>query len=165
MRKCQYCRKIFCRNCMVHDVVTGDPTIMFCLNCARRIVSPRRHIAYLGLTNHLKFRAAFTRVVKLSFAKIDGLIGTNLPMKAFRESAWWSNSASSVHAKAWLDAGWEVQAANLKEGYVIFKKVLDIPFKQSAHAKLKVTKPFTPVPVRLPRSKAPSKTKMSKTLC
>ena len=71
-------------------------------------------------------------VVKLSFARIDGLIGSNLPMSAFRDEAWWSNSSSSAHAKAWLNAGWEVQEVNLKEGYVVFKKVRDIPLKKSA---------------------------------
>jgi hypothetical protein len=110
----------------------------------------------------LKFRAAFTGLVKLSFARIDGLIGSNLPISAFRDEAWWSNSSSSAHTKSWLEAGWEVQEVNLKEGYVIFKKVKDVPFKKSGRRKLEINKPFTPVPVHMPRSKVPSKTKVSK---
>ena len=110
----------------------------------------------------MKFRAAFTGLVKLSFARIDGLIGSNLPISAFRDEAWWSNSSSSAHAKAWLNAGWEVQEINLKEGYVTFKKVRDVPFKKSRRRKLEINKPFTPVPVHKPRSKVPSKTKVSK---
>ena len=117
---------------------------------------------YDGLESHLKFRAAFTGLVKLSFARIDGLIGSNLPISAFRDEAWWSNSSSSAHAKAWLNAGWEVQEVNLKEGYVTFKKVRDVPFKKSGRRKLEINKPFTPVPVHMPRSKVPSKTKVSK---
>jgi hypothetical protein len=109
----------------------------------------------------LKFRGAFTRLVKLSFARIDGLIGSNLPMSAYRDEAWWSNLPSSTHARAWLDAGWEVQEVNLKEGYVVFKKVREVPFKRSKRAKSKVDKPFTPVPVRASKRKAPSKTKVS----
>ncbi len=147
---------------MVPDVATGDPTAMLCLHCARRIVSPRTVSKYAGLESHLKFRAAFTSQVKLTFARIDGLIGSNLPMNAFRDPAWWSNSSSSVHAKAWLNAGWEVQEVNLKEGWVIFKKARDVPYKKSKRSKLEITKPFTPVPVRPPRSKVPSKTKVSK---
>lgn len=147
---------------MVPDVATGDPNAMLCLHCARRVVSPRSVSKYAGLGNHLKFRAAFTGLVKLSFARIDGLIGSNLPMNAFRDEAWWSNSSSSVHAKAWLNAGWEVQEVNLKEGYAVFKKVRNVLFKKHRQRKLEITKPFTPVPVHVPRSKVPSKTKVSK---
>ncbi len=147
---------------MVPDVATGDPNAMLCLHCARRVVSPRSASKYDGLESHLKFRAAFTDLVKLSFARIDGLIGSNLPMNAFRDDAWWSNSTSSAHAKAWLNAGWEVQELNLKEGYVIFKKVRNVAVKKSRRRKLEINKPFTPVPVHKPRSKVPSKTKVSK---
>jgi len=162
MRKCQRCKKLFCRDCMVPDVATGDPNIMLCLHCARRVVVPRSVSKYEALGSHLKFRAAFTGLVKLSFARIDGLIGSNLPISAFRDEAWWSNSSSSAHTKSWLEAGWEVQEVNLKEGYVIFKKVKDVPFKKSGRRKLEINKPFTPVPVHMPRSKVPSKTKVSK---
>jgi hypothetical protein len=111
----------------------------------------------------LKFRGAFTSLVKLSFARIDGLIGSNLPMEAYRNESWWSNSASSAHAKAWLDAGWEVQEVNLKEGFVVFKKVRNVPFKKSKRkSRGEISKPFTPVPVRPLKPKVPSKTKVSK---
>jgi hypothetical protein len=162
MRKCQRCKKLFCRDCMVPDVATGDPTMMLCLHCARRVVSPRSRSKYGGLTAHLKFRGAFTQLVRLSFARIDGLIGSNLPMSAYRDETWWSNLPSSTHARAWLDAGWEVQEVNLKEGYVVFKKVREVPFKKGRRAKSDMDKPFTPVPVRVPKRKVPSKTKASK---
>ena len=149
---------------MVPDVATGDPMAMLCLNCARRVVSPRVASKYEGLTKHLKFRAAFTSVVKLGFARIDGLIGTNLPMEAYRSETWWSNAASSVHSKGWLDAGWEVQEVNLKEGFVVFKKVRELPRVRGRKRKssMEITKPFTPVPVHPVKSKVPSKTKASK---
>jgi hypothetical protein len=160
MRRCQRCKKLFCRDCMVPDVATGDPTAMLCLNCARRVVSSRARSKYGGLTGHLKFRGSFTSVVKLSFARIDGLIGSNLPMSAYRDEKWWGNSASSAHARAWLDAGWEVQEVNLKEGFVVFKKVRQVPFKKGQRAKNRINKPFKPVRVRS-RRKPPSKTKVS----
>jgi hypothetical protein len=72
------------------------------------------------------------------------------------------NISSSAHAKAWLDAGWEVQEVNLKEGNVTFKKVRNITFKKNRKKKLEITQPFTPVPVHIPKSKVPSKTKVSK---
>jgi hypothetical protein len=147
---------------MTPDVATGDPNAMLCLHCARRIVAPRSVSKYADLERHLKFRAAFTNQVKLSFARIDGLIGSNLPMSAYRDVLWWSNSSSSSHAKAWREAGWEVQEVNLKEGYVFFRKVRDLPRTKSRKRKLEITQPFTPVPVHVPRSKVPSKTKVSK---
>jgi hypothetical protein len=146
---------------MVPDVATGDPTAMLCLNCARRVVSPRSFSKYESLGSHLKFRGAFVGVVKLSFARIDGLIGSNLPMSAYRDEEWWNNSPSNAHAKAWLDAGWEVQQVNLKEGYVVFKKVRNVPLKRRS-SRSEITKPFTPVPVRASKPKVPSKTKVSK---
>ena len=155
---------MFCRDCMVPDVATGDPTALLCLHCARRVVSPRVVSKYDGLTRHLKFRAAFTGIVKLTFARIDGLIGSNLPMDAYRSETWWSNSPSSAHAKGWLDAGWDVQEVNLKEGYVVFKKVRELPRIRGRGRKSsgEITEPFTPVPVRPLKSRVPSKTKASK---
>jgi len=98
---------------MVPDVATGDPTRLLCLNCARRTVSPKSVTKCSGLASYLRFRASFTNIVKLSFAKMDGIIGDNLPMSAYRDEKWWSNVLTNVHAKAWLDAGWNVQEANL----------------------------------------------------
>ena len=161
MRRCQRCKQLFCRDCMMPDVSTGDPTVLLCLHCARRVVSPRARSKYGGLTGHLKFRGSFTSVVKLSFARIDGLISSNLPMSAYRNEKWWSNSVSSTHARAWLDAGWEVQEVNLKEGFVVFKKVRQVPFKKGKSTKNKIDKPFKPVPVRTSRRKPPSNTKVS----
>jgi len=40
--------------------------------------------------------------------------------------------------------------------------VCDIPLKKSRRRKLEINKPFTPVPVHAPKSKAPSNTKVSK---
>ena len=162
MRKCERCKKLFCRDCMVPDVATGDPNLMLCLHCARRVVSPRTVSKYAGLEGHLKFRAAFTSLVTLSFARIDGLIGNNLPMEAYKDPAWWNIASSSIHTKAWLDTGWEVQEVNLKEGCVTFKKVRSVAFKKSKQRTLEITQPFTPVPVHRPKSKIPSNTKVSK---
>jgi hypothetical protein len=164
LRKCERCKKLYCRDCMVPDVSTGDPTLLLCLNCARRVVSPKVTSKYAGITQHLKFRAAFTSIVKLGFARIDGLIGANLPMEAYRNESWWTNAASSAHAKGWLDAGWEVQEVNLKEGFVVFKKVRELPRPPRGKKRqtMEITQPFTPVPVHPVKKNLPSKTKVSK---
>jgi len=164
LRRCQRCKRLFCRDCMVPDVSTGDPTKMLCLKCARRIVSPRSIRKYDSLKRYLKFRASFTNVVKLSFAKMDGIIGDNLPMSAFRSEKWWSNSSSSVHAKAWLDVGWRMQGVNLEEGYVVFRKVKTLQTKnhRKKRSRKKTEKPFTPAPYRVPKTRKTSKTKAAK---
>jgi hypothetical protein len=164
LKKCERCKRLYCRDCMVPDVATGDIQAMLCLHCARRVVSPRIVSKYDGLTRHLKFRASFTNVVKLGLARMDGLIGSNLPMEAYRDESWWSNSSSTAHAKGWLDAGWEVQEVNLKEAVVTFKKVRELPRVRGRGRKRtnEISKPFTPVPVRPLKSNVPSKTKASK---
>jgi hypothetical protein len=82
-------------------------------------------------------------------------------MSAYRSEEWWGNLPGSLHAKGWLDAGWEVREVNLKEGYVVFKKVKQLPIKRKS-AGSEIKKPFTPVRVRIPKPKTPSKTKISK---
>jgi hypothetical protein len=149
---------------MVPDVSTGDPTRMLCLNCARRAVSPKSTSKYGALTSYLRFRASFTNVVKLPFAKIDGIIAENLPMTAYKSESWWGNTSTNVHAKAWLEAGWNVQEVSLKEGHVVFKKAREAQPRSFRRKRPSnhITKPFTPVRVRIPRRLEPSKTKVSK---
>ena len=164
LKKCERCRRSFCKDCMVPDISTGDISKMFCLNCARKIVSPKSYSKYIGLTKHLKFRASFTNIVKLSFAQIDGLIGDNLPMSAYKTKNWWKNTSKSLRARAWIDAGWEPSEVNLEKGYVVFHKVKQIQ-KQSLRERSspdKHKRSFTPAPARKFKPKKPSKTKLSK---
>ena len=165
LRRCYRCGRLYCRDCMVPDVSTGDPTRLLCLNCARRTVSPRIVTKYGGLTGYLKFRGSFTNTVKLSFARMDGIVGDNLPMEAYKTESWWSNLATNVHSKAWLDAGWNVEEVNLKDGYVVFRKVKELQpavFRKRRASRSEIKKPFTPVRVRIPKPRTPSKTKVSK---
>jgi hypothetical protein len=149
---------------MTPDVATGDPTGMVCLNCARRIVAPRSVSKYDGLKGYLKFRGMFTDTVKLGFAQMDGIIGDNLPMEAYKSLKWWDNVPNHLHAKAWLEAGWKTGEVNLKEGYAVFKRVKVVPMKSRGRKTRsdQIKKPFTPVRVRFPKPKTPSKTKASK---
>jgi hypothetical protein len=149
---------------MVPDVVTGDPTRLLCLNCARRTVAPRTISKYAGLGGYLKFRGAFTNTVKLSFARIDGILGDNLPMDAYRSEKWWENTPNHMHAQAWLQAGWQTQEVNLKEGYVIFKRVKIVGARRTSKKviDMQIKKPFQPVPVHRQKLSIPSKTKASK---
>ncbi|MBC7130836.1 hypothetical protein H5T51_06435 [Candidatus Bathyarchaeota archaeon] len=164
LRRCWRCGKLFCIDCMVEDITTGDAYRLLCLRCARRLVSPKIRGKYEALTRYLKFRAAFTDMVKLSFAKIDGIIGDNLPMAAYQSESWWENSREKEHARAWLDAGWEVDEVNLKEAYVIFRKTKAAASPANIRRKKfeEPRKPFTPAPSRIFKRKKPSKTKIAK---
>lgn len=149
---------------MTPEVSTGDARKLFCLNCARKIVSPKTMSKYERLKGYLKFRAAFTDSVKLSFAQIDGVIGDNLPMSAYRSESWWENSVEKAHAKAWLEAGWKVSEVNLREGYVVFHLMKDSPVATSFKRRTggRPEKPFKPASSRIIRKRKPSKTKISK---
>jgi len=143
---------------MVEDVATGDPLKRVCLHCARRTVSPITVGKYDGLARYLRFRGAFTDNVHLNLARIDGVIRENLPMEAYRNESWWTNSRMSVHGNTWLDVGWRVRNVDLEKGEVIFEKFKEVLAKKG---RSKIEKAFTPVPARPLRRKLPSKTKIA----
>ena len=126
LKKCYKCKQLYCKNC----ILTGrDATPLLqegnviCLNCARKLVTPRTPInKFDSLRNYFKFRASFTDRVTLSFAKIEGIISDNLPFAAVRDENWWTNT-TSIHAKAWLHSGWKVENINLKDRNVTFTKI------------------------------------------
>jgi len=151
---------------MVPDVLTGDTRRLFCLNCAKKAVSPKSKNKYEALTSYLHFRAAFTDIVRLSFAQIDGIIGDNLPLTAYRSEEWWRKYPSNAHVKAWLNAGWEAKEVNLKEAYVVFQKVkaqqrMSVEREKKEKGR-QLQKPFTPPPSRIFTRQKPSKTKIAK---
>lgn len=166
LKRCQRCGKTFCLDCMVPDVATSDAGRPLCLHCARKTVSPRTKNKYEALTRYLRFRATFTDTVRLSFAQIDGIIGDNLPLGAYRSTEWWKNTPDTAHAKAWLDAGWKVVEVNLKEAYVVFQRIrtrqVAKPEREKKKADQQQRNPFTPPPARVFTKRKPSKTKIAK---
>jgi len=128
LKKCYKCGQLYCKNC----ILSGRDAVpllqegnIICLNCARKLVTSKTPVNKFDLLrNYLKFRASFTNRISLSFAKVEGIISDNLPFAAIRDEDWWTNT-SSVHAKAWLHAGWKVENVNLKERNVTFTKIQD----------------------------------------
>jgi hypothetical protein len=60
----------------------------------------------------------------MTFSQIEHLIGGKLPPSAFRHRPWWANEVSGhVHAKAWLDAGYETEQVDMKRRELVFKRV------------------------------------------
>lgn len=120
LKRCFRCGKLYCIDC---TIFTDDGNIA-CLNCARRIVSPRRlGTKYSSLSRYLARRARFTRRVALSFAEIEGVIGDNLPFGALRNREWWTNTRSNAQGQAWMNVGWRVHEINMDGRNVTFIRV------------------------------------------
>lgn len=163
LRRCVRCGQLFCQDCMIPEVTSGDHQRMTCIPCARKIVSPKHVNKYDRLKSYLRFRSAFTDTVKLTLAQIDGIIGDNLPIEAYRQEEWWRNDPSKAHAKAWLQAGWKTAEINLKEKYVIFQKTEKSPaYNTRRKSRSLPMKPFKPAPSRTAKPRKPSKTKLAK---
>ena len=61
----------------------------------------------------------------MRFADIEQLIDGPLPASAHRHNAWWANEVGGnhVHAHAWQDAGWSVDAVDQTARWVRFRRV------------------------------------------
>lgn len=62
-----------------------------------------------------------TQVV-LTFEETEAVRGTQLPSAARDGRNWWSNSSSSRHAHAWLQAGWNCDIAFQRTEIVVFRR-------------------------------------------
>jgi len=58
----------------------------------------------------------------MTFTAVEELVG-RLPDSAYRHRPWWGNNDASVQAKAWLDAGWQVESVNQAAKEVVFARV------------------------------------------
>lgn len=82
---------------------------------------------YEPLEIHLIGLPAATHEITLSFAQLEALLGDRLPPSAFDHQAWWGNERPGhhhVHAHAWWNAGFEVEAVNQDRdtGWVRFRR-------------------------------------------
>ena len=140
-----------------------------CLNCARKLVSPRRTrkigTKYSPLGGYLARRQRSISYVTLSFAEIEKIIEDNLPPSAFEHRHWWGNAASRAQAKAWLNVGWIVHDVNLDDKTVIFKRIrepeIKLGRKREKDTTVSTKKTFQPPKPRKPRRRMPSKTKIA----
>lgn len=164
LRSCAKCKKLYCRSCMTVNL-WSEQRDYICLNCARRIVAPRRAGSkYSPLREYLWRRGQYTSLVRLTFSRIEGIINDNLPLGALRSESWWKGRTTS-QGRAWTSAGWEVQSISLMERAVTFKKQTkeEATNKPSKKRRRKpALKPFTPVPVRSRKIREPSKTRIAK---
>ncbi|MDP9067399.1 MAG: hypothetical protein M3N53_03485 [Actinomycetota bacterium] len=62
-------------------------------------------------------------VVHVTFAQLEDRLGQQLPESARNHRAWWANTPSNYHAKAWLDPAWRVDDLDLTAERVTFRKL------------------------------------------
>jgi len=70
------------------------------------------------------FKAQATDFLRMTFDEVEKEAGFKLPASARLHQAWWANDrARHVQAKAWLDAGYESEQVDMKEGTLAFRRV------------------------------------------
>ena len=159
LRRCYRCRRWYCRDCMTF---TKDGEIL-CLNCARRIVSPKRFgTKYSPFSRYLLRRAKYTSHVTLSFAGIEGIIGDNLPFGALRAKGWWTNTLHTSQGQAWLTVGWKVQDVDLDKRTVTLARVASVRTKPRKRKRRKKSAHVFELPAKPKLRRIPSKTKIAK---
>ncbi len=133
--RCFRCGRLYCSNCIMRDE-EGKP---ICLRCAKRKVSPAItwRSKYTYLREYLTRRAKYSRYVRLSFKKIEEIMGNKLPSSAFSDPRWWSNTSGQSHSDAWLSVGWRVERVELDKKEVVFKKVSQTQIEQSERRRRK----------------------------
>lgn len=74
----------------------------------------------------------FTEVA-MTFAGIEKILQSRLPHSAAEHRAWWANETHGhVHAKAWLNAGYETVQVDMAAKKLIFKRISNNSKKSGA---------------------------------
>ena len=59
----------------------------------------------------------------MGFSEIEQVLGFELPPSSRKLRAWWSNNPNNnVMTRAWLDAGYQTEAVDMKAGKLVFRK-------------------------------------------
>ncbi len=154
---CYICGRFFCRNCIIYEHER-----VLCLNCARRMYSPKGPKSkYVKLSIFLARKAKYKRTLKLSMKQIEEIIGDKLPFSAYHSKYWWT-SRSRGQSEAWLATGWIIQDVDLEHGEVTFKLTHNLNNKENANPKRRKTRrERKKIKSKRRRRREPSKTKIS----
>ena len=156
LRRCSRCGKLYCIECIMFN----KEGFIICLNCARRDVTPPRFGTKYGqLSRYLLRRGMFTDRVALRFSEIEGIIGDNLPLNAFKDSRYWSNAKS----RAWTMVGWKIENADLNNHTITFVRIIKLEPRKRKKEKRQTE--FSKRPLRFPKPRrpmVPSKTRIAK---
>jgi hypothetical protein len=75
------------------------------------------------------------KVVPMTFAEIERVIGGKLPPNSPQYPAWWSNNPSNnVMTKVWLGAGFRTEQVDVKSRKVVFRRVEDERDDPTSHS-------------------------------
>jgi len=81
---------------------------------------------YKPLQNWLKTQPTTKTQIVLNFRQIEKILGRKLPPSAYKYRVWWLDQSEDTRhsqAFAWLNAGWQVEALDLENEAVTFKRV------------------------------------------
>src|SRR5882757_1221584 len=77
-------------------------------------------------------RTQRTKLVPMTFAEIERVIGAKLPPNSPQYPAWWSNNPSNnVMTKVWLSAGFRTEQVDVKSRKIVFRRVEENPTEVS----------------------------------
>jgi len=77
---------------------------------------------YTPLEQYLRDLPVNQQEVTISFEQIEKILGEKLPSPAYEDSLWWGNQRKGMFVDAipWMDAGWMVDRADIREKWVLF---------------------------------------------
>jgi hypothetical protein len=78
-------------------------------------------------------------IMVLHFVDLDSIVGS-LPMPAWSYRGWWVNDITHTQAKAWLNAGWEVESIDIENSQVTFSKKINGSEHEKSHEREKTHK-------------------------
>lgn len=81
---------------------------------------------YNPLKEFLQLTPKHIQKVTVSFNQISKIINSTLPSSSAIHRQWWENQTTATgrpQNQAWNDAGFEVEAVDLQQEWVIFKKI------------------------------------------
>ena len=80
------------------------------------------HCKYTSFETYLCGIPANQTALMLSFIQIEQVMNSSLPKSAYERLTWWNNEvhAGLSHKNAWLNAGWNVEIADLAGKWVQF---------------------------------------------
>lgn len=78
--------------------------------------------SFSPLERYLRDLPADKQEVIITLEQIERILNETLPQSAHEDVAWWGNQkqGTTVESIPWMDAGWMVDTANLKEKWVKF---------------------------------------------
>jgi hypothetical protein len=77
---------------------------------------------YGPLTAFLRRQPDGKDEIRMSFQRLEAILGDTLPPSARYDRTWWGNTVNRtrVQAHAWLKAGWMVHAVDLRRSLVTY---------------------------------------------